>query len=214
MNTQTAHVEKGIAALLARYGVIGLIRLAIDWLWTKAVAPQARLLRRPFYIRGMRHIRIGRNFTTGVGLRLDAFPVQKHHGSCIDIGENTQFNDYVHIGAINSVTIGNNVLIASKVFISDHNHGNYRGSEAHDSPDRPPAERPLSASPVTIEDNVWIGEFVSVLPGVRIGRGAIIGAGSVVTKDIDAGCIAVGIPARPVKRYNQVSGKWEPVKQN
>ncbi len=63
-----------------------------------------------------------------------------------------------------------------------------------------PLVRPLySKGPIIIEDDVWLGEKVSVMPGVHIGRGAIIGANSVVTKDIPAYAVAVGSPAKVIK---------------
>jgi lipopolysaccharide O-acetyltransferase len=55
-----------------------------------------------------------------------------------------------------------------------------------------------------IEDNVWLGEFVSILPGVTIGKGNIIGANSVVTQDIPPYSIAVGTPARVAKRFDEI----------
>jgi lipopolysaccharide O-acetyltransferase len=67
----------------------------------------------------------------------------------------------------------------------------------------------LYSSPVIIEENVWIGEYVSILPGVTIGRGSIIGSMSVVNKNIPAFCIAVGAPAKVIKRYNFTTNKWE-----
>ncbi|WP_223911001.1 hypothetical protein [Geobacter sp. AOG1] len=168
-----------------------------------------RIIRRPVYIRGKKYIALGNNFTSGVGMRLDAFSI--HGKVCLEIGDNVEVNDYVHIGATNSVKIGNNVLIASKVFISDHSHGFYGLNDRHDSPLTIPKDRELSFSSVTIEDNVWIGEFVSVLPGVTIGSGSIIGTMSVVTKSIPANSIAVGSPAKVVKCYNFETAKWESV---
>jgi lipopolysaccharide O-acetyltransferase len=97
------------------------------------------------------------------------------------------------------VKIGSNVLIASKVFISDQDHGGYGSDDYHDSPDVPPALRPLSAKPVIIEDIVFIWECVSVLLGVTIGKGFVIGTQSFVTKDIPPYSIAIGSPARVVK---------------
>jgi lipopolysaccharide O-acetyltransferase len=120
-------------------------------------------------------------------------------------------NDYVHITAIQSVTIGDRVLIASKVFITDHNHGDYKTSGPSESPIIPPAQRIEVSAPVVIEDDVWIGEFVSVLPGVRIGKGAVIGTMSTVTHDIPAYCVAAGSPARVFKRYNFETSTWERV---
>jgi lipopolysaccharide O-acetyltransferase len=101
------------------------------------------------------------------------------------------------------------VLIASKVFISDINHGCYSGLP-QDSPFSKPNDRELSTKPVLIEENVWIGENVCVMPGVTIGFGTIIGAGSVVTKSIPAYSIAVGNPAKVIKKYNLLNKIWEP----
>ena len=137
-------------------------------------------MRRPLYIRGRRWIVLGRGFTCGRGLRMDALGDSSTTHPLIHIGSDVEMNDYVHIGAVESVTIGDRVLIASKVFISDHDHGSYGKGGIHSDPRIAPAERPLSAAPVVIEDNVWLGEFVSVLAGVRIGKGAIIGTMSTV----------------------------------
>lgn len=199
--------------ILNTYGLFGVFRLIIDLFLTRIDSilrfkSRIRLIRRPVYIRGHKYIKIGNNFTSGVGLRLDAFPLQGN--KCLVIGDNVEVNDYVHIGAINSVVIGNNVLIASKVFISDHNHGYYGNSGRHDNPLTTIAkDRELSHAPVVIEDNVWIGEFVSVLPGVTIGKGSIIGTMSVVTRNVPPYSIAIGSPARVVKSYNFDTSEWE-----
>lgn len=197
-----------IVKMFNSYHFIGLLNLGIDFLITKIFYNKSRIIRRPFYLRGKRHINLGKNLTTGVGCRLDAFPLEKN--VVLQFGEDIQINDYVHIAAINSVTIGNNVLIASKVFISDHNHGIY-GGQFQDNPETIVAKRQLSSRPIVIEDNVWIGEFVSILPGVRIGKNSIIGTMSVVTKDIPANCIAIGNPAKIVKKYNFETNQWEKV---
>jgi lipopolysaccharide O-acetyltransferase len=140
---------------------------------------------------------------------MDAIPLEGRSHPILKFGRNVQINDFVHIGAIESVTIKDNVLIASRVFISDHNHGCYSGSSQHSDPESVPIERPLSSSPVVIEENVWIGESVSILPGVTIGKGAVIGAQSVVTGNIPPFCIAAGVPARVLKSYDFSSGRWE-----
>lgn len=75
----------------------------------------------------------------------------------------------------------------------------------------PPNQRPLVASPLTIENNVWIGEGVSVLPGTKIGEGSIIGANAVVSKDIPPLSVAAGIPAKVIKRFNPEKNIWEKV---
>ncbi len=192
---------------IQRYDFCSFLKLALDVIITKIFFPQARIVRRPFYIRGSTFIKIGKHFTAGVGLRLDAFPDKKQN--CINIGNNVQVNDYVHICAIESLSIGNNVLIGSRVFITDHNHGSYSGLMEHSDPDVPPEKRKLSSSPVYIGDNVWIGEGAGVLSGVRVGKGSVIGCGAVVTRDIPGYCLAVGSPARVVKKYNLQTKKWE-----
>jgi lipopolysaccharide O-acetyltransferase len=63
--------------------------------------------------------------------------------------------------------------------------------------------------PVVIEDEVWLGERVCVMPNVTIGKHSVIGANSVVTKDIPPYCIAVGVPARIIKQYNHNKKQWE-----
>jgi acetyltransferase-like isoleucine patch superfamily enzyme len=91
-----------------------------------------------------------------------------------------------------SLTIGNHVLIAPGCFITDHQHR--RGAHALI------AEQGCESAPVVIEDDVWLGTKVVVMPGIRIGRGAIVGAGAVVTRDVEAMSIVAGVPARLVGR--------------
>lgn len=189
---------------IQHYGLWGCIRLMVEYIITRVFFRNARLIRRPFEIRGASRIRLGRGFTTGRYCRLEA------HGSDgfnLDIGLNCQLNDAVHIAAADSIVIGDDVLIASRVFITDLNHGNYSGQE-HSHPDSISRERTLHTKPVVIESNVWLGEGVVVLPGVTIGKSSIIGANSVVSRDIPANSIAVGNPARVIKQFDFQRGQW------
>lgn len=161
-------------------------------------------------ITGLAHIKFGDNFVAGEHLRIEA--VSEYYGSVyspeIVIKDNVILNDFVHIGAVNYVEIGNNVLMASKIYISDHNHGNYNGL-FQSSPATKPSTRPLNSnSKVIIGDNVWIGEFVTILSGVTIGAGSIVGSNSVVSKNIPANSIAVGSPARVVKNFDFEVNEW------
>ncbi|ETZ24514.1 acetyltransferase [Pedobacter sp. V48] len=194
--------------MLKRYGFFGSIRLMISLIYTKMFFPKARIIRLPFDIRNKHLAEIGKGFTTGFGCRIESVPVNSNATNCIRIGDNVQINDYVHIAAGESITIGNNVLIASRVFISDLNHGAYSGDH-HDSPLTPPNDRKLSTNRVVICDNVWIGEAVCIMSGVTVGAGSIIGASSVVTKDVPPNSIAVGSPAKVVKVYNFENAIWE-----
>lgn len=171
----------------------------------------ARLIRFPFRVRGKQYIKIGKGFTTGFNCRIDALNINNlGEKYLIEIGENVEINDEVHIGATEKIIIEDNVLIASKVYISDHNHGSYKGDE-QDSPMSIPKGRKIYSSPIRIEKNVWIGELCCILQGVTIGEGSIIGAMSVVTKDIPPYTIAVGSPAKLIKRYNFENKKWDKI---
>lgn len=196
--------------IIKRYGYLGSFVLLLSLIRSKLIYPKARLIRFPFDMRGRRYINYGKGFTAGRGCRIEAYPLDGKSTSII-IGKNVQINDYVHITGVKKVLIGDNVLIAGKVYISDSCHGNYSGSEYDSSPLSIPIDRPLTSKEVVIEDCVWIGESVSVLPGVTIGRGSIIGANSVVTKNIPEYAIAAGNPARAIKKFNFETKKWERV---
>ncbi len=170
---------------------------------TKLFFSQARLIRRPVYIRGKRSIVGAKNLTIGRFCRFDL----DGNKETLYIGENCQFGDNTHIVALNEVRIGNNVLIASKVFISDTSHGRYKG-ELQDNPQIPPKDRKLDSSKVVIGDNVWIGENVVILAGVVIGDGCIIGANSVVTKSFGKNKIITGIPGNIIKEYDDITKRW------
>lgn len=193
-----------------RYGLIGLMKITLSYIYTKIFYNRSRLIRFPFDIRNRSNIDLGYGLTTGVGCRIEAFP--QTNEIVIKFGKNVQINDYVHITGMNKVHIGDNVLMASKIYISDCTHGSYQGNDQDSSPNTPPALRKYSISSVIIEDNVWIGESVSILPGVTIGRCSIIGANSVVTKNIPAYSIVVGIPAKAIKQFNHNTNKWEVLK--
>ncbi len=108
-----------------------------------------------------------------------------------------------HIGAINRVEIHDHVLIASRVYISDHSHGETRLEDLRISPhDRPV----VSKGPVVIESHVWLGEGVCVMPGVRIGHHSVVGANAVVTRDVPPYSVAAGCPARIVKSFSAEGG--------
>jgi len=110
---------------------------------------------------------------------------------CIDghlsIGEKTFVNKGSVIACMDSITIGNDVLIADHVSIYDHDHGLVNRSE-------------YTTKPVVIADKVWLGSHSVVLKGVCIGKGSIVAAGSVVTKNIPSYEIWGGIPAKFIRK--------------
>ena len=196
---------------MSKYDLIGKIRLFYSLVTTKIFYKKARLIRQPFDIRGKEYIELNYGFTCGFGCRLEAYPKNENEKVLI-FGKNVQINDYVHITAREKVLIEDNVLIASKVFISDLDHGYYSSDTIFDI-NITPIERKLFSKPVIIHKNVWIGENVSILSGVEIGENSIIGAGSIVTKNIPMNTIAVGNPARVIKKYNEITKKWERINE-
>jgi acetyltransferase-like isoleucine patch superfamily enzyme len=192
---------------MKKYGLSQIFYLSYCKFRTLFIFPNARIIRFPIDIRGKKFIQVSKGFTTGVGCRIEAYP--KTDKKVLLFGENFQMNDYVHITAMESVKIGDNVLLASKIYISDCAHGSYSGDKNDSHPAIAPDKRPLYSKPVLIEDNVWLGEFVSVLPGVTIGKGTIVGANSVVSKSLPPYVIAVGTPAKPIKKFNFETNKWE-----
>jgi maltose O-acetyltransferase len=111
-------------------------------------------------------------------------------GAVLEIGERTLVNYGTSIAAMERVTIGANCQIGTHVMIMDNDFHRLE-------PDRR-LERPPSR-PITIGDNVWIGGHSIVLPGVTIGRDSVVGAGSVVTRDVPPRTVVAGNPARHLR---------------
>lgn len=152
----------------------------------------------PARIGGLENVSIGNQFTMGEGGILETIP--EYHGvvysPTIEIKNNVSIGKRCHIGAINYIQIGNNVLTGANVLITDHAHGNSIISDIKKSP----RDRDLySKGKVIIGDNVWIGDKATILPGVEIGCNVIIGANSVVTHSIPDNAVACGNPARVLK---------------
>lgn len=186
-----------------RYSMSELLKTGYAFIITKIFFNKARLIRRPVYIRGKKSIAGGKKLTTGYACRFDLSGIEK----TLFIGDNCEFGDMTHIVAYKKVEIGNNVLIASKCFISDTNHGCYNW-DVQSSPYTSPKTRELNSDVTRIGDNVWIGENVVILAGTLIGDGCIIGANSVLKGKYGKNEIIVGAPAKAVKKWDEISNKW------
>jgi len=184
-------------------GLTGLLTLVVDIIYSLFLIKSGGFFRFPTTIRNRGNILIGKNCRFGRFSTIELFC----NDSRLTVGDGFRSNSHLHIGVISNVTIGQNVLVASGVYISDHSHGEY-GPNASSDPNTPPVVRQLVSSPVVIGDNVWLGEKVSILPGVRVGHGVVVGAGAVVTKNIPDYCIAVGVPAKVIKRYDFSTSTW------
>lgn len=136
-------------------------------------------------------LHLGRNVTIGRGSTLTCTGVVARPGIGIWIGDRTGIGEYAHIGGQGGVRIGSDVIIGPglRIFSEDHRH---------DRLDQRIREQGESRREVVIEDDCWLGAGVIVVAGVRIGTGSVIGAGAVVTTDLPARSIAVGVPARVI----------------
>ena len=103
---------------------------------------------------------------------------------------------------IGPVTIGRDVLLAQYVVLSALNH-------EYADPYRPIRLQGVSVRAITVEDGAWVGAHAIVLPGLRVGRNAVVAAGAVVTKDVPDYSVVVGNPARVVRQYDPASGAFE-----
>lgn len=146
---------------------------------------------------GEQYIRLGENFSAAKHFRLDAIDSWRNQKftPTIVIGDNVSFQDYCHIGAIESVEIGDGCMFASKVYISDHYHGKVDKSDLGIAP----GYRPLTSKPIKIGKECWIGDNVSILPGVELGDNVIVGANAVVTHSFSANSVIAGCPAKVIK---------------
>ena len=131
-------------------------------------------------------IEIGHNST------ICRFTIVQSVGGKVSIGNNTTIGDFCNLYGQGGLEIGNNVMIASCVQIVPNQH-------TFDEPELPICEQPNIAFGVRIDNDCWIGTNVVILDGVTIGRGAVVGAGSVVTRNVPAYSITVGIPSKVLR---------------
>lgn len=153
---------------------------------------------------GAQFISVGKNTRIGEDSKLIAV---NHHFQqklvpCLVIGEHVRATSNLQIMFAGTIIIENHVLLGPDCFIIDHNHGI--------NPDLPGgySPQPLSVKNIRIKEGCWLGNRVTVLPGVTIGEHCVIGAGSIVTHDIPAFCMAVGNPARVIKKWDANEKRW------
>jgi acetyltransferase-like isoleucine patch superfamily enzyme len=149
-------------------------------------------------IRGKVRLHIRGDATFGARFTAHGYPtpvwISVADGARLTIGDHVAMNCGVTIEVWHDVRIGNRVMLAPNVSVIDDNRHELEPGT------------PLYNGPTIIEDNVWIAGNVTVLPGVKIGAGSVIGGNSVVSKDIPPNTFAAGSPARPIKALNVPDG--------
>ena len=151
---------------------------------------------------GASGIRAGCNVQIGPRARIEVH-LTEHGIGRLEVGNDVCILNDVHIGAAGSVSIGSGCGVAAGCLIIDHDH------DFSDPLDWKSRNLRIVIAPVTLEDHVFLGERVAVLKGVRIGRGTVVGAHSVVTRDLPPFTMCAGIPARPIARYCPTSHQWK-----
>jgi hypothetical protein len=158
---------------------------------------------------GSSNIQLGKNIIFGDGTKLAAISsfsssyAKQQFNPILRIGNNVQVTASLQVYAMKEIIIEDNVLFAANVFISDGFHGYNR----IDIPYKDQAM--FNLEPVVIGEGCWIGQNVVIMPGVTIGKFTIIGANSVVNKEIAEYSIAVGNPARVIKKWNFKTSNWQ-----
>lgn len=151
------------------------------------------------------NVSIGNNTVIGNNCELLAFKSYKDVEPAILIGDGVLLNKYSVIGCANKVIIEDHVIIAPYVHITDRNH-------SYSDVTKPISFQPdVSKGEVRVGSRTWIGFGSQIMSGVTIGKHCVIAAGSVVTKSIDDYTVVAGNPAKPIRRYNQVTKKWEKI---
>jgi serine acetyltransferase len=142
---------------------------------------------------GARFVNLGKNVTIGKDVWLNAKDERGHGKASLTIGDGTYLGRMVQINAWSSVVIGREVLIGDRVLITDADH-NFSDTAA-------PILRQgdYFRGPVVLSDGCWIGAGAVILPGVNIGRNAVVAANAVVTRDVPGLTIAAGVPAQIIK---------------
>jgi acetyltransferase-like isoleucine patch superfamily enzyme len=141
-------------------------------------------------------IKIGAKSTLWPKVKLVSSSFSNGKPAILEIGSRTAVGDNTQIHCGESIKIGNDVLISWDVNILDHDYHASGGGK-------------VIPQPVVIEDETWIGIRCLILKGVTIGKGAIIGAGSVVTRDVPPYTFAAGNPAKPIKKIPSWKGTFE-----
>ena len=173
--TRTHWIKEFVISLISLSFFKGFIRL-IGYYWVNCIASR-------------RHVKIGK----GSNIHPTVIFRQPER---ISIGNNCSINHNNVFQAgkrLSTITLGDNVLTAANVMFIAYSHN-------FEDINTPIMYQDCYDASIVVEDDVWIGHGVTILPGVKIGKGCVIGAGSVVNKDIPENSIAVGAPAKVVKK--------------
>ena len=167
----------------------------------KKVSIKARIYK-PLQIDGPKNITLEKYCVISAQTWLAALAHGNTKNPTLTFNEGCKIGHFNHIYCTGTITFEKNVLTADKVYISDNLH-EYENIEI------PICKQPIKhLKAMIIGEGAWIGENACII-GANIGKGSVIGANSVVTKDIPDFCVAVGAPAKIIKQYNHTTKQWQ-----
>ena len=156
----------------------------------------------PLRIDGKKNINIGNCVTIQYKTWLASLPLTGENECLLEFGNGCCIGNFNHIYATKKIVFGKKVLTADKVYVSDNLHG-------YEDISKSILDQPIrQINEVYIGDGSWLGENVCVI-GASVGKNSIVGANAVVTKDIPDYCVAVGNPAKIIKRYCLETNLWK-----
>lgn len=153
---------------------------------------------KPTYIKGYKQISMGRKTRIYPGARIEAIGID----SKITIGNNTSIGQNLHLISGHKLDIGENVTMSANVFITDIDH-------TYEVIGKSIMDQPIVIKKTEIGDNCFIGIGAAIQAGTILGKQCIVGSNAVVRGTFPDYCVIVGVPAKIIKRYNEVSGLWE-----
>lgn len=165
------------------------------------------LIERPMTLNRPERIHLGDAVTVQPGVRLEVVRTNPQRDARIEIGSNVNIEQGVHMLCQNLIKVGDRVSICAYSCVVDIDHPYAAIADPRRIGDRHSDD----GATVEIGENTFVGFGSTILPGARIGRHVVIGAGSVVSGVIPDYCVAVGTPARVVKRYDFSSQSWKRV---
>lgn len=156
---------------------------------------------RPVGLEGVRNIHLGCDVVVGNQSLLAVKPLEPSISASLHISSGSRIGRFNHIYATRKIVLEERVLTANGVYISDNRH-------SYKNPDIPVFEQPITQlNDVTIGKGTWLGQNVCVM-GASIGRNCVIGANSVVLSDIPDNSVAVGTPAKIIRRFDVETKEW------
>lgn len=195
-----------VQRLRAKGGVRNLVRITMAWAWTRAFSVLYGAWLRAYGVRlegrvnftgririlgDPRRISIGAGSWLHRGVTLWTHDYGPGHGRIV-LGRRVTMLTGVTVNSYESVTVGDDTAFGDGCYVQDNDHGT--------EPGMPVMRQPQVSAPIRIGSDVWFGARCIVLKGVTVGDGTVVGAGSVVVKPLPEGVVAVGVPARALKR--------------